>query len=329
MLVIINGSDATGKPYINKMASVELNKQQLENYPLIKGYHVDMLTQTIYLKDEVVYRIGTETQESVDILISDEDNKDVMDAYNELGNNFLVIDGSNKPKTHFFTTMNRPQIALGLENDVVVDDYVDAYTEYTNTPTAILDMYNSTDRLDTLVISGMFSTDAIQELVTVIGRENIYHLYIDRNPSVQYVLNKTYNVADEETFPAPYDSIDMSSVITNSLLNRVSMIDDPLCDSMLNFENIILDGFIMVNGTKVMLPMFESYNNIVTQYDIDRKDDSRASGVDSFNTVFLDTHSCLNNITMNEEDKVMLKIQSNFFIDYEPLSYDEIYAIGP
>ena len=177
------------------------------------------------------------------------------------------------------------------------------------------------------VASGSFSKTFLNQLKTDIGDLTVIN--ITRNPSVAYFLDSIYldqyGAYDESSLNIKLLKLRfITSVINSGLLKSLDFV------TTIKFEDLINQGYLEVNGTKISLSNdYTPHNHILTKHEkhhVISKASINAVDVERFNQVYSNLSQSLIDSRPELPSELFLQMPTNMFteLDYMPLTYNEI-----
>ena len=304
MLVVLSGCATIGKGYLSMAISVALNNLNKFSFG---GYIVDFTkwpTEVYNTKGELVHRPATDTNEGID-----------------------KISGSNGT-SHLIDQLKLFQDVYILNNNKVNNYHSDFYSGYTDFYGEMEEHYSDFDRLfleyknkktKTLVVTGVFSKDTIQDLKRKLGKNNVMVYNITRNPSTSFLLdddliNSTGGIA------ALSSQVEIGEDLFSACLSAItlSQLEGVIT---LKYEDLIQNNTIKINNRDVTFTSITKHNDNLTNYEFDNMKDIiniNKDKLNAFNQVFKNLHN----------HTELKKLPNDIFdaLGYEPLIYEQILS---
>jgi hypothetical protein len=286
---------------------------------------------------EDIWLIGDEnTYTTIDLedfgmdgFIDDAENEVVGKSLVEtLNEEFGVIDTGYDLSQDFSGVVLSEKVHSGLYFDNIFEDtgLGDPVAPSENYDEEWIKLQESLDNTRTNIVTGVFAPFYINKMINEYSGDTKV-INIIRNPTVSYLMDDSHLVNDgisngESTHPDGTRIAQCGDTLFSSIINSALVKMMPTAQTI-RFEDIISTGTITIDDVSVSVVEFENYNGIITQYEKDNL----------VTLVSKDKQDSLSNFvtTFTNLAEMYPGLPNDIYVDfsYEPLSYDEIYAIGP
>lgn len=305
MLVFLTGSTSIFKTgFAFEIARILNNYDNYQIGEYIVNFGISPIE--VYTKTgDLVFRAGTPDVEEISRLMRLE-GKEFVDSIAQFDADIII---ETTKTNHYHTTFHDLGFDLGIFEEesfeAPYEDFINAYHDR---------------KVQTQVVSGVFSKNFIDKVRADIGDENVHVLAVSRHPSVAFLMDHSPQGLSDDIDP----SLEIGQSIIESALNSVVMnSQSDSCITKIRFEDIIKNKSVTLMGKVVPLPFFEGHNEYITKYEYDNLITSeqvvaKGERINIFNDVFCN----LSTYTGRP------KFTNDVFaaLGYTPLTYEDVVA---